>query len=179
LKQGAHYPVEVLEAREVEAMLKACGRGRTGTRTRALIALMWRTGLRVVEAVALERSDLDLKNANASFPSRASPTTSKPPACPTRSAPPPAAADGHLPPPPEPAPPRSQPNRVSRGAASASPRHLSGALIVLPVQLYTGCATVPNCRPHSACSENPSTSSWVEFHRDRRPRGARRVREGE
>jgi site-specific recombinase XerD len=53
-------PLEVLEPREVEALLKACGRSRTGLRNRALIALMWRAGLRVSEALAVKPRDVDL-----------------------------------------------------------------------------------------------------------------------
>lgn len=59
-EQRRSRPLEVLEPREVEALLKACGRSATGLRNRAVICLMWRAGLRVSEALAVEARDLDL-----------------------------------------------------------------------------------------------------------------------
>lgn len=61
MRRGERYPVEILTRAEVEALLKACGRSRTGHRNRALLALLWRCGLRVSEARSLEPRDVDLK----------------------------------------------------------------------------------------------------------------------
>jgi site-specific recombinase XerD len=51
----------VLAEAEVVALLKACSnRAPTGIRNRALIAVLWRCGLRISEALDLELRDLDL-----------------------------------------------------------------------------------------------------------------------
>ncbi len=55
-------PPEVLTEPEAIALLKACStRAPTGIRNRALIAVLWRSGLRISEALALELRDLDLE----------------------------------------------------------------------------------------------------------------------
>ena len=59
---GHTYPAEVLTRDEVNRLLSACGRGSAGLRTRALITLLYRSGLRVAEALALRPKDLDLIN---------------------------------------------------------------------------------------------------------------------
>lgn len=59
--RGERYPAEVLSRGEVEAMLRATGRGCIGKRDRALIVCLWRGGLRVSEALALKRKDIDLE----------------------------------------------------------------------------------------------------------------------
>lgn len=54
-------PPEVLSGAEAVALIKACSsRAPTGIRNRALIAVLWRSGLRISEALALELRDLDL-----------------------------------------------------------------------------------------------------------------------
>lgn len=60
--KGVKLPGEVLEAREVVALIRACGRGPSGVRNAALIAAMYGAGLRVSEALALRPSDLDLNH---------------------------------------------------------------------------------------------------------------------
>lgn len=56
-------PADVPTSTEVQALIKACSnRAPTGIRNRALIAVMWRCGLRVGEALALEPRDVDLDN---------------------------------------------------------------------------------------------------------------------
>lgn len=53
-------PAEVLSASEVGRLLNACSeRSATGTRNRALIAVLYRSGLRVSEAIALTADDVD------------------------------------------------------------------------------------------------------------------------
>lgn len=60
--KGRKFPVDVLSEREVLALVNACSnRGPSGLRNRALIVLMWRTGLRVNEALALQPRDVDLE----------------------------------------------------------------------------------------------------------------------
>jgi integrase len=57
--KGKTFPPEVLTQEEIRALLAACGRSATGLRNRALVAVLWRAGLRVGEALALRPSDLD------------------------------------------------------------------------------------------------------------------------
>jgi site-specific recombinase XerD len=55
-------PPEVLTEPEAMALIKACSsRAPTGIRNRALIAVLWRSDLRISEALALELRDLDLQ----------------------------------------------------------------------------------------------------------------------
>jgi len=55
-------PPEILTEAEAIALIKACSaRAPTGIRNRALIAVLWRCGLRVAEALALELRDLNLE----------------------------------------------------------------------------------------------------------------------
>ena len=54
-------PPEVLTEAEVIALIRACStRAPTGVRNRALIAVLWRCGLRISEALGLELRDVDL-----------------------------------------------------------------------------------------------------------------------
>lgn len=56
------YPAEVLTGNEVAALLRACGTTAwTDRRNRALIMLLYRTGLRLSEALALRPCDVDLE----------------------------------------------------------------------------------------------------------------------
>ncbi len=55
-------PVEILTEREVRALIHACSpRAPTGIRNRALIATLYRSGVRISEALALEPRDLDAR----------------------------------------------------------------------------------------------------------------------
>jgi len=55
-------PPEVLAEAEAIALIKVCStRAPTGVRNRALIAVLWRCGLRISEALALELRDVDLE----------------------------------------------------------------------------------------------------------------------
>jgi len=59
-QKGLTLPAEILTPREVLAMLASCPDTVTGIRDRALITVMYRSGLRVGEALALEPKDIDL-----------------------------------------------------------------------------------------------------------------------
>lgn len=59
--KGRTFPPEVLRPREVLALMDACSRGYAGHRDRALIATLWRAGLRISEALALLPKDVDLE----------------------------------------------------------------------------------------------------------------------
>jgi integrase len=62
-KPKRRLPPEVLTDEEVRALLDACGRyTAVALRNRALITLMYRAGLRVSEALALQPKDVDLAN---------------------------------------------------------------------------------------------------------------------
>lgn len=59
---GRRFPAEVLSSEEVGRLIAACPRrGPSGLRDRALIVVMWRAGLRIAEALALELRDVDLQ----------------------------------------------------------------------------------------------------------------------
>jgi integrase/recombinase XerD len=59
--KGRTFKAEVLTATEVRAILAQCSRtAPTGIRDRALIALMWRAGLRVSEALDLMPKDVNM-----------------------------------------------------------------------------------------------------------------------
>jgi integrase/recombinase XerD len=53
------YPAESLTRDEVLAILDACSDTFAGQRNRALIAVIWRAGLRLGEALALRPQDID------------------------------------------------------------------------------------------------------------------------
>jgi integrase/recombinase XerC len=55
--------VDVLTDDEVKALIGACSnRAPTGIRNRAMLAVMWRCGLRIAEALSVQLSDVDLDN---------------------------------------------------------------------------------------------------------------------
>jgi site-specific recombinase XerD len=54
------YAIETLTPAEVTRLLKVCSStAPTGIRNRAMLAIMWRAGLRVAELLALKASDID------------------------------------------------------------------------------------------------------------------------
>jgi site-specific recombinase XerD len=58
---GKKYPAEPLSPAEVTAIIGACsGRAPTGIRNRAMLTLLYRSGLRVSEVLALRPSDVDM-----------------------------------------------------------------------------------------------------------------------
>jgi integrase/recombinase XerD len=59
--KGLKYPAEILSGEEVSALLGACSpRAKTGIRNRALLMLLYRSGLRVGEVLAIRPSDVDM-----------------------------------------------------------------------------------------------------------------------
>ncbi len=58
--RGRRFPAEALAREEVEALLAACPSGFYGRRLAAIIAVLWRCGLRCNEALSLRRIDLNL-----------------------------------------------------------------------------------------------------------------------
>lgn len=59
--KDGHYPAEVLERAEVEAIFGRCStRSRTGIRNRAMLTLLYRSGVRVSELLALKPSDINM-----------------------------------------------------------------------------------------------------------------------
>ena len=61
--RGKLMPPEVFTEHEVRALIAACStRGVTGHRNRALLAVLWRTGVRISEALELRPHDVDFKN---------------------------------------------------------------------------------------------------------------------
>lgn len=61
---GKTYPIEILTTDEVWALLEGCPTNfKYGVRNRALIALLWRSGLRVAEVCALHPKDINITAA--------------------------------------------------------------------------------------------------------------------
>jgi len=59
--KGKRYPAEPLTPAEVTAVISACSkRAPTGIRNRAMLTLLYRSGLRVSELIALRPADVDL-----------------------------------------------------------------------------------------------------------------------
>ncbi len=60
-----HLPPEVLTEEEVTQLMRACSyRAPTGIRNRALIALLYRSGLRINESLTLYPKDLELEKGS-------------------------------------------------------------------------------------------------------------------
>ena len=61
LATSKRRPATVLQDDQIKALIGACSnRAPTGVRNRALLAVMWRCGLRIAEALALAPRDIDL-----------------------------------------------------------------------------------------------------------------------
>jgi len=58
--KGKTFPPEILTPDEVLAILEACGGTLLGARNRALLTVLYRSGLRCAEALALRPKDIDL-----------------------------------------------------------------------------------------------------------------------
>ena len=57
--KGRQYPADPPTTEEIVAVMRCAGAAPHGLRTRALVVLLWRAGLRVSEALAVAESDLD------------------------------------------------------------------------------------------------------------------------
>jgi site-specific recombinase XerD len=57
--KGEHYPADPPTVEEIVAVMRAVGDRADGQRLRALVVLLWRAGLRISEALALQETDLD------------------------------------------------------------------------------------------------------------------------
>lgn len=57
--KGQRYPADPPTIAEIVQVLKACPDTLSGQRTRGLVVLLWRSGLRISEALALREHDLD------------------------------------------------------------------------------------------------------------------------
>jgi integrase len=57
--KGLRYPADPPKVEETVAVMRAAGDRAYGLRLRGLIAILWRSGLRIQEALALTEGDLD------------------------------------------------------------------------------------------------------------------------
>ncbi len=57
--KGMDYPADPPKPEEIIVVMRQAGGGRHGLRIRALIAVLWRGGLRISEALALNETDVD------------------------------------------------------------------------------------------------------------------------
>ncbi len=57
--KGLRYPADPPKVEEIIAVMRAAGDRAHGRRLRGLIVIMWRAGLRIQEALALTKGDLD------------------------------------------------------------------------------------------------------------------------
>jgi integrase len=57
--KGEQYPADPPTVEEIVAVMRSVGDRADGHRLRALIILLWRAGLRISEALALQESDFD------------------------------------------------------------------------------------------------------------------------
>ncbi len=57
--KGQRYPADPPTVDEIVAVMRRAGDGRHGRRMRGLIVVLWRAGLRIHEALALDETDLD------------------------------------------------------------------------------------------------------------------------
>src|ERR1700729_1356251 len=57
--KGMQYPPDPPRAEEMVLVMRQAGHDRHGLRVRALVAVLWRGGLRISEALALSETDID------------------------------------------------------------------------------------------------------------------------
>ena len=65
--KGRRYPADPPRVEEIVAVMRRAGDGPYGLRLRGLIVVLWRSGLRITEALDLNESDLDLSQGAFSF----------------------------------------------------------------------------------------------------------------
>ncbi len=68
--KGMSYPADPPWVEEIIAVMRAAGDDRHGLRVRAVIAVLWRGGLRISEALALSETDVRPSARVAADPSR-------------------------------------------------------------------------------------------------------------
>ena len=59
--KGRRYPADPPRTEEIIAVMRCAGGGLRGDRTRGLIVVLWRAGLRIQEALDLSELDLDAR----------------------------------------------------------------------------------------------------------------------
>jgi integrase len=64
--KGEQYPADPPTIEEIVEVMRTIGERPDGLRLRALIVLLWRAGLRISEALALQESDLTVAVAPCS-----------------------------------------------------------------------------------------------------------------
>ena len=57
--KGMHYPADPPTVEEIVAVMRQAADDRHGWRVRAMIVVLWRSGLRIQEALVLGEHDLD------------------------------------------------------------------------------------------------------------------------
>ena len=62
--KGLRYPADPPKVEEIVAVMRAAGDRAHGRRLRRLIAILWRSGLRIQEALALTEGDLDQRRGS-------------------------------------------------------------------------------------------------------------------
>jgi site-specific recombinase XerD len=62
--KGMQYPPDPPRPEEIILVMRQAGHGRHGLRIRALIAVLWRGGLRISEALALNETDVDARRGS-------------------------------------------------------------------------------------------------------------------
>jgi integrase len=62
--KGHRYPADPPTVAEIVAVMRTAGEGRHGRRLRGLIVVLWRAGLRIHEALALNEPDLDRRRGS-------------------------------------------------------------------------------------------------------------------
>ena len=62
--KGMRYPPDPPRAEEIIAVMRQAGEDRHGLRVRAVIAVLWRSGLRISEALALSETDVDQRRGS-------------------------------------------------------------------------------------------------------------------
>src|SRR5215203_4818567 len=64
--KGQRYPADPTTVEEIVAVIRVAGDGRHAHRLRGLIVVLWRAGLRIHEALAINESDLDRRRGRCS-----------------------------------------------------------------------------------------------------------------
>jgi integrase len=62
--KGLRYPADPPTVAEIVAVLRIAGAGLHGRRLRGLVAVLWRAGLRIDEALSLHEADLDRRRGS-------------------------------------------------------------------------------------------------------------------